>query len=69
MKDEEINFMLVNSILSRSTAYDFSIIRAMNGKETVEICKKMNHINLVLMPIMDMKQHVLLKECVQALLL
>lgn len=56
-EDEEINFMLVNSILSRSTTYDFSITRAMNGKEAVEICKKMEDINLVLMdirmPIMD----------------
>lgn len=56
-EDEEINFMLVNSILSRSVAYDFSITRAMNGKEAVEICKKTDDINLVLMdirmPIMD----------------
>lgn len=56
-EDEEINFMLVNSILSRSVAYDFSIMRAMNGKEAVEICKKTDDINLVLMdirmPIMD----------------
>ena len=56
-EDEEINFMLVNSILSRSIAYDFSITRAMNGKEAVEICKKTDDINLVLMdirmPIMD----------------
>lgn len=56
-EDEEINFMLVNSILSRSRTYDFSITRAMNGKEAVDICEKEEGINLVLMdirmPIMD----------------
>ncbi|GAA4114090.1 hypothetical protein GCM10022393_13370 [Aquimarina addita] len=56
-EDEEINFLLVNSLLSRFDPYKFSIIRAGNGKEAVSIFKKNKQIDLILMdirmPIMD----------------
>jgi len=56
-EDEHINFMLVNSILSRFKPYDFSITRVENGREAVDFCLENNNIDLVLMdirmPIMD----------------
>lgn len=56
-EDEEINFMLVNSILSRFEPYNFLITRAENGQEAVTICQENEHIDLILMdirmPIMD----------------
>ena len=56
-EDEQINYMLVNSILSRFKPYDFSITRVENGKEAVEFCKENNNVDLILMdirmPIMD----------------
>ena len=56
-EDEELNFMLVNSILSRFEPYNFLITRAENGQEAVNIFKENEHIDLVLMdirmPVMD----------------
>lgn len=56
-EDEEINFMLVKSILSKFEPYNFLITRAENGQEAVTIFKENEHIDLVLMdirmPIMD----------------
>jgi len=56
-EDEQINFLLVNSILSRFEPYNFSITRAENGKEAIDFCKENNNIDLVIMdirmPIMD----------------
>jgi len=50
-EDEEINFMLVNSILLKSKIFNFEIIRAMNGREAVSICKNNKDISLILMDI------------------
>lgn len=56
-EDEEINFLLVNSILTRYESYNFIVIRAENGKEAVRIFNENDDISLVLMdirmPIMD----------------
>ena len=56
-EDEEINFMLVKSILNQFKPYTFIVIRAKNGKEAVNIFKENVQIDLILMdikmPIMD----------------
>ncbi|WP_051477689.1 hybrid sensor histidine kinase/response regulator [Aquimarina pacifica] len=56
-EDEEINFLLVNSILTHYEAYNFIIIRAENGQEAVTLCYQNNDISIILMdirmPIMD----------------
>jgi len=56
-EDEEINFMLVNSVLSRFETHNFLITRAENGQEAVDFFKENDHIDLVLMdirmPVMD----------------
>ena len=52
-EDDNINFMLIQNILS---ALDIELIRAINGKEAVDICSSKN-VDLVLMdirmPVMD----------------
>jgi len=47
-EDEEINFILLYEILSKTKA---KVIRAKNGIEAVEICRTNNKVNLVLMDI------------------
>jgi len=53
-EDEDYNFMLLQELLADS---NFSIIRALNGVEAVEMCKLNKEIDLVLMdikmPVMD----------------
>ena len=53
-EDDDINFLVVKKSLEPE---GFKLIRAENGKEAVEICKKNNNIDLVLldlkMPVMD----------------
>ena len=57
-EDVEINYLLLNSILTQFEPYKFEIIRALNGKEAVDICnKKGSKIDLIIMdirmPVMD----------------
>jgi PAS domain S-box-containing protein len=48
-EDEEVNFMFVEILLLEQLKLDCDIIRAINGKEAVEICKTNESIDLVLM--------------------
>ena len=56
-EDVELNFKLVNTVLSKFEPYNFIIHRAENGKEAVTICDQKPNIDLVIMdirmPIMD----------------
>ena len=56
-EDVELNFKLVNIVLSKFDPYNFIVHRAENGKEAVEICEAKPEIDLVIMdirmPIMD----------------
>ena len=54
-EDEEINYNLLETIISPTKA---KIIRAKNGVEAVEICQKINELDIVLMDIKmpDMKK-------------
>ena len=56
-EDVELNFQLVNTVLSKFEPYNFNVYRAENGKEAVNICDKKSEIDLVIMdirmPIMD----------------
>ncbi|WP_459209479.1 response regulator [Aquimarina rhabdastrellae] len=56
-EDGEVNFLYLKTILNKMTGYDFTIHRAKNGKDAVELCKTEQNIDLVLMdikmPIMD----------------
>jgi signal transduction histidine kinase/CheY-like chemotaxis protein len=47
-EDEDINWFLLNQILS---VKNFKLIRAVNGREAVELCRKNDNIELVLMDI------------------
>ncbi len=47
-EDEDINWFLLNQMLS---AYKFRLLRAVNGREAVELCRTNDSINLVLMDI------------------
>ncbi|MES2419244.1 MAG: ATP-binding protein [Bacteroidota bacterium] len=53
-EDDDINFLLLDRMLR---SQNFKVIRAVNGKEAVEICQSNTHIDLVFMdikmPIMD----------------
>jgi CheY-like chemotaxis protein len=53
-EDDDINFLMVKKSLE---PFNLNLIRAVNGKEAVEICRSDNEINLVLldlkMPVMD----------------
>jgi len=53
-EDEDFNFILLSEMLSNS---NFSVLRAINGFDAVELCRSSKHIDLVLMdikmPIMD----------------
>lgn len=56
-EDEEINFYLLKTFLSKIEEADFNLIRAENGEEAVEICLSTPDLDLILMdikmPIMD----------------
>lgn len=56
-EDEEINFYLLETFLSKIEEADFNLIRAENGEEAVELCLATPDLDLVLMdikmPIMD----------------
>ena len=56
-EDEAINFFFLEILLKKQIDLGCAIIHAKNGAEAVEICKKNNDINLVLMdlkmPVMD----------------
>ena len=57
-EDVEINYLLLNSILTQFKPYKFNILRAINGKEAIDIChKNTTEIDLVIMdirmPVMD----------------
>ena len=56
-EDEAINFLFLEILLKKQIDLGCAIIHAKNGAEAVEICKKNNDINLVLMdlkmPVMD----------------
>lgn len=47
-EDEDINWFLLNQMLS---SHNFRLMRAVNGREAVELCKTNDDINLVLMDI------------------
>lgn len=47
-EDEEVSYMFLETILHKTKA---QIIRARNGREVVDLCKKINPIDLVLMDI------------------
>ena len=47
-EDDDSNFMLIDAVLSES---NYSIIRAKDGIEAVNICKTTTNIDLVLMDI------------------
>lgn len=47
-EDEDINWFLLNKMLSSA---NFTLMRAVNGMEAVELCKTNDNINLVLMDI------------------
>jgi CheY-like chemotaxis protein len=53
-EDDDINFLVVKKSLEVN---NFKLIRAINGKETVEMCRSNSEIDLVLldlkMPVMD----------------
>ncbi|WP_438712525.1 response regulator [Aquimarina muelleri] len=57
VEDGEINFLYLKTILHTMKEFKFVIYRAENGKEAIEICKKNEGIDLILMdirmPIMD----------------
>ncbi|WP_108869935.1 ATP-binding protein [Aquimarina aquimarini] len=57
VEDGDVNFLFLKTILQKMKGYKFVIHRAENGKVAVELCKKNEHIDLVLMdirmPIMD----------------
>jgi CheY-like chemotaxis protein len=56
-EDEAINFLFLEILLKKQIDLGYAIIHAKNGAEAVEICKKNDDINLVLMdlkmPVMD----------------
>lgn len=56
-EDEAINFLFLKILLKKQIDLGYAIIHAKNGAEAVEICKKNDDINLVLMdlkmPVMD----------------
>lgn len=56
-EDEAINFLFLEILLKKQIDLGCAIILAKNGAEAVEICKKNDDINLVLMdlkmPVMD----------------
>lgn len=56
-EDEAINFLFLEILLKKQIDLGCTIIHAKNGAEAVEICKKNDDINLVLMdlkmPVMD----------------
>lgn len=56
-EDEAINFLFLKILLKKQIDLGCAIIHAKNGAEAVEICKKNDDINLVLMdlkmPVMD----------------
>ncbi|MFI5453767.1 response regulator [Pedobacter sp. UC225_61] len=47
-EDDDINFLLIQKILQSK---NYKILRAVNGKEAVEICKNNTNINLIFMDI------------------
>ena len=56
-EDGDVNFLFLQMILQKMQGFTFTIYRAKNGKEAVDLCEKNNMIDLVLMdikmPIMD----------------
>ncbi len=50
-EDGEINFLLLKTVLTKMTDFDFVIHRAVNGKEAVSICEENEEIDIVLMDI------------------
>lgn len=56
-EDEAINFLFLEILLKKQIDLGCALIHAKNGAEAVEICKKNDDINLVLMdlkmPVMD----------------
>lgn len=48
-EDEAINFLFLEILLKKQIDLGCTIIHAKNGAEAVEICKKNDDINLVLM--------------------
>lgn len=55
-EDDETNFLYIQELLIDSPDYNFQILRAVNGKDAVNICMNNHTISLVLM---DMKMPVL----------
>lgn len=53
-EDEDSNFLLIKELLSNTS---FNILRAINGQEAIDVCKKTPSIDIVLMdikmPVMD----------------
>ncbi len=56
-EDGNINFLLLKTVLQKMKEYAFTIHRANNGQEAVEICQNNDKIDLILMdikmPVMD----------------
>lgn len=55
-EDEEMNFLYLETLLKDVIGLECKVIHAINGKEAIEICKKSNAIDLVLM---DLKMPVM----------
>ncbi len=47
-EDEELNFRFLEAVLQKTQA---KVLRANNGKEAVDLCKNINHIDMILMDI------------------
>lgn len=47
-EDEELNFRFLEALLQRTQA---KVLRAKNGKEAVDLCKNISHIDMILMDI------------------
>ncbi len=56
-EDGEVNFLFLKTLLTKMKDFEFTIHRAKNGKEAVEICEANHTVDLVLMdikmPVMD----------------
>ena len=48
VEDEELNFRFLEALLQRTQA---KVLRAKNGKEAVDLCKNISHIDMILMDI------------------
>ncbi|SDW75087.1 PAS domain S-box-containing protein [Lutibacter oricola] len=50
-EDEEVNYLYLEAVLQETDSVNFDLIHAINGQESVDICKQNSNIDLVLMDI------------------